>query len=134
MQLYQFLTGKLRKFTVVEFSMVKWIYVILGVLIASLYAPVHSVSGWAWLIVSFIAALPLIVYTCSFPGNIIEKSRQYIQNNTPMNQVLTLISGVFFGIAFSVFFPVLSSCAWWIYLVIIAILFVKPFTHVFLMK
>ncbi|MCL2473758.1 MAG: hypothetical protein FWF23_02480 [Alphaproteobacteria bacterium] len=134
MAIYQFLTGKLRKFTVVEFSMVKWIYVILGVLIAALYAPVLAVSGWAWLIVSFIAGLPLILYTFTFPGNMIEKSRQYIQNNTPMNQVLTLLSGVFFGIAAAVFFPILSSCAWWVYVVLIVVLIAKPFTHLFLMK
>lgn len=134
MSLYQFLSKKLQRFTPVEFVMVKWIYVVLGVLVASLYTPLFMVSGWAYLIITLIASIPLMVSVSQFKGNIHKKIKQYLQNNNPSNQVLTLLSCAFFGIAAAVFFPILASLEWWVYVVIIAVLIIKPFTHVFLIK
>ncbi len=134
MTTYQFLSKKLQKFTLVEFAMVKWVYITLGVLIASLYTPLLAVSGWAFLVITLLAGLPLIVYTLGFKGGIKQKCRQYLQNNNPSNQVLTLISCSFLGIAAAAFCPVLASYEWWVYILIMLILVAKPFNHVFLRK
>ncbi|MCL2468806.1 MAG: hypothetical protein FWF24_01040 [Alphaproteobacteria bacterium] len=132
MKAYQFLSQKLQKFTLVEFAMVEWIYIIFGVLVASLYRPLLVVSGWFYLFVTLIAAAPLLIYFLNFEGSLIQRARQYIAGNNPSNQVLTLLSCAFFGIAATAFFPILTRCDWWIYAGLMILLFIKPFTHLFL--
>ena len=134
MQLYQFLSAKLRKFTLVEFVMVKWVYVFFGLLLASLVAPLLGVSWCFWLAACVIAGLPLLVYVLSFSGNLFEKARQYIANNNPSNQVLTAFSCIFFALAATAFYPALARFDWWVYVGIMVVLIAKPFTHVFLRK
>lgn len=134
MTMYKFLSNKLQKFSVCDFRMVKGVYVILGLFIASLYVPVLGLSAWFYLIFACLAAAPLLMFAFSFEGDIRNKAEQYLKHNNPSNQVLTLVSCVNFGFMLAVIFPFLASWYWWVYLVLIVLLLIKPFYHVFLNK
>lgn len=130
MTLYQKLSNKLRRLSIFDFILIKWVYLTLGILLASTYPPLYYLSIWSYLILSLIAATPLLMLTFSFNGNLFEKAKQYLANNTPSNQVLTLISCASIGIALAIFLPILTQLRWYLYLIIMLLLALKPLLKV----
>lgn len=130
MNLYETLSQKLQKLSIADFIMIKWIYLFLGILLATAYHSVFYLSVWFYLILTVVAALPPLMFTLSFKGNIIEKTKQYLAHNNPSNQVLVLISCFSFGITVAVLFPILTGFHWYVYLILMLILAIKPLKKV----
>lgn len=129
--LYKKLSDKLRKLSIFDFLLIKCVYVIFGVLITAVYFPLVYISIWAYLILAAVATLPLVMFTTSFQGGMIDKAKQYLANNNPSNQVLTLISCTSIGIAIALFFPQLTGIRWYYYLALMLLFAVIPFKKAF---
>lgn len=130
MCLEKFLTEKLHKMTITDFAMVKWAYIILGLLAATLYHP-FALLGWpVYLILAILAAMPLYMRFYSFSGSLKEKTKQYLQNNNPACQVLNLISCFSFALFLTSLLPFLLAIKWWIYLLILIALVIMPIKNV----
>ncbi|MCL2673269.1 MAG: hypothetical protein FWF01_02655 [Alphaproteobacteria bacterium] len=130
MPLYHTLATKLRKLSLVEFACVKIVYIIFAMLVAGLFPDLLDVSGWAYLVLTLVAAAPLWVHLASFQGNIISKARQYLKHNDPAHQALTLISCFSFGLLLAVLFPLLAMGAWWVYILLMVAFAIAPASKV----
>lgn len=124
--LEQFLSNKLRKFSIIDFMCVKAVYFVFALFLVSLYPPLKWLSPWAYLILAVLAALPLWVHFAAAPGNFFEKSKHYLRTNTPSNQVLTLIYCFSIGALVAILLPILVSFSWWVYVLAMVVLGIKP--------
>lgn len=128
MNVERFLSDQLRKFTMVDFAFVKLVYFVVGLFIFSLY-PKFALVGWVfYLVVTIFCAFPLYIHLFSQKGGLFQKAEAYLQTNNPSNQVLLFLSLFFFSLMIGSLVPVLVSASWWIYLVLIIVLAIKPLT------
>jgi hypothetical protein len=128
MNIEQFLTGKLRKFSIVDIGFVKAVYFLLGLLVYSIYAPLASPGWWFWLLLGVISGFPLVIHFFGFPGSWFEKGRAYLQSNSPALQVLLFLTQLFVAFMLADLLPVLAGGPLWIYVVLIVLLAIKPMT------
>ncbi|MEO8402847.1 MAG: hypothetical protein ABI597_13830 [Gammaproteobacteria bacterium] len=123
-----FLSSKLRKFSLFDFGFVKSVYFIVGLLAYSLYSALSSIDWWFYLILAILCGLPLYIHLFSQKGNLLQKAHAYLQTNNPSNQVLLFLSLFFFALMVGTLIPILVSGSWWIYVLVIAVLAIKPLT------
>lgn len=123
-----FLSNQLRKFTLVDFVFVKSVYFVVGLFIYSLYPALSSLGWWFYLIFTIICAFPLYVHLFSQSGNLWQKAHEYLKTNNPSNQVLLFLSLFYFALMVGSLIPVLVSGSWWVYVLIIVVLAIKPLT------
>ena len=130
----QFLTGKLRKFSIVDIGFVKAVYFLLGLLVYSMRHFPPLVIGlaapdwWFWLALGMVSGFPLVTHFYSFPGGWFEKGLAYLRSNSPALQVLLFLTQFFAACLLANLLPVLAAGAWWIYVGLIALLAIKPMT------
>jgi hypothetical protein len=126
MSVESFLSSKLHKFSIIDFGFVKSVYFVVGLLIFSLYPQLAGLDWWFYGVLFVMCALPLEIHLFSQPGNLITKMHAYLQTNNPSNQVLLFLSLFFFALMLGVLFPVLVSGPWWLYVVLVVVLAIKP--------
>lgn len=126
MSLEEYLTKEMRKLSILDIGLIKTVYFLVGLLIFSLYPVLRVIDWWFYLILALASASPLWIHLFSQEGGYMEKARAYLKTNNPSNQFLLFLSVFFFAIMLGIIFPVLVSFTWWIYIIPIAILGIKP--------
>lgn len=121
-----YLENNLRKFSILDFSLVKLTYFVVSLLIFSFYAKLAVLDWWFYLVAFLLTALPLWIYFFSLKGNLETKQNEYIKHNNPSNQILLFLSVFFFACLLCVWFPVLASAHWWIYVILAVVFAIKP--------
>ena len=129
MSVEQFLSGKLRKFSIIDIGLVKVVYFLFGLLVYSNYPPLAAPDWWFWLVLSTVSGFPLVIHYFSFPGSLFAKGRAYLASNSPALQVLLLLTQCFAAFLLAKLLPILASGAWWIYVGLIVLLAIKPMTR-----
>ncbi len=128
MSIESFLSGKLRRFTVVDIGFVKVVYFLFGLLVFSVYPPLVETDWWFFLAIALACGLPLGFHFFSFAGSLLEKGQAYAQSNLPAYQVLLFMTQFFFALTLGSLFPVLASGDWWVYVLIMIVAAIKPLT------
>ncbi len=123
-----FLSKQLQKFTLVDLSLVKSVYFVFGLMIFTLYPRLSFLDWWFYLILFVLCWLPLAIHFFSQEGSFFEKAHAFLKSNNPSNQVLLFLSTFFFAFMLAVLFPILGTVCWWIYLIILVGLAIKPLT------
>ena len=122
----EFLSEKLQHFSLVDIGFVKIVYLLIGILIATNYMALLNISWIFYILLYFVAVVPIALHLLSFEGTYIEKSRQYLKTNKPSYQVLLFFAMFFLGCTLAVLVPVLSMVPWFVYIVLIVALAIKP--------
>jgi len=120
------LKEKLQKFSIVDLSLIKSVYFVFSLLIASLYAPLLQLSAFYYLLMTLITAIPLWIHLFSQEGSYFDKVHAYLKTNNPSNQVLLFLSVFFFTMMLASLLPFLTYAAWWIYVLLMVGLAIKP--------
>lgn len=128
MSIESFLNKRLQKFSGLDFTLVNLVYITLSLLVFHFYPKLHLLDWWFYFTVMIVALFPQTVHLYSQSGNHFEKLRAYLQTNTSSNQMLSFIALFFAGLCIGVVYPVLTTFQWWIYLIVIAVLAIKPLT------
>jgi hypothetical protein len=128
MSVEKFLSGKLRKFSILDIGLVKAVYFLFGLLIYAEYPPLTEPDWWFWLVLAIVSGFPLVIHYFGFEGDLFEKGRAYLESNSPALQVLLLLTQVFAAFLLASLLPVLASGAWWVYVGLIVLLAIKPMT------
>ena len=128
MSIETFLEKQLQKFSIIDISLVKFVYFFLSLMIFSLYPKLSELDWWFYLTLTVVCVLPLWIFLFSQPGGLFEKMRLYLTSNTPSKQVLLFLSVFFFALMLGVLLPVLVSFTWWYYVFISLLLAIKPLT------
>lgn len=126
MTIESYLEKKLQKFSVVDLVFIKTVYLVLGLLVCSLYPKLITLHWFYYLILSFFCSLPLMVHLFSQKGNLTKKITKYLKTNNPANQMLLFLATFFFALMLGTLIPVIIELNWWIYLIVIIILAIKP--------
>lgn len=92
----QFLAEKLQQFSLLDIALVKIVYFLVGLLVATNYIVLTSVSWIFYLLMFLIAVFPIVIHLFSFEGSYIQKARKYLKTNKPSYQVLLFFSMFFF--------------------------------------
>lgn len=122
-----FFSDKLRRFNLIEYFLVMMVYLIVSLLVISFYTKLTKIDWWFYLILTFLSAFPLIVHLFSQTGiNLKSKLQSCIKSNTPALQVLLFLTVFFIACMLAILLPILIRGDWWIYLIIIIILAIKP--------
>ena len=121
-----FLEKRLQKFSILDLSLIKSVYFILGLLIASLYSDLTDISWIYYLVMGIFCSAPLMVHLFSQEGTLIEKAKIYLKTNNPANQMLLFLSTFFFALMIGNLLPMLTEFAWWIYVLAMLVLAIKP--------
>lgn len=121
-----FLSKKLQKFSVLDLSLIKSVYFVFGLLIFALYPNLSFLDWWFYLVLFMICAMPLEVHFFSQKGTLVKKMHAFLKTNNPSNQVLLFLSVFFSACMFGVIFPVLVSGSWWLYIIMMIPLAIKP--------
>lgn len=124
----QFLSEKLRRFSLLDISLVKAVYFLFGLLIFVLYPALESLDWWFYGLLGLAAAFPLWLHFFTFEGSYFDKGRAYLKSNSPALQVLLFMTQMFFALMLACLIPWLVSGEWWLYLVLIFVLAIKPMT------
>ncbi|ACD30401.1 hypothetical protein Q0N14_02030 [Francisella tularensis subsp. mediasiatica] len=122
----QFLAEKLQQFSLLDIALVKIVYFLVGLLVATNYIVLTSVSWIFYLLMFLIAVFPIVIHLFSFEGSYIQKARKYLKTNKPSYQVLLFFSMFFFACTLAVLIPALSLVPWYVYLILIVIFAIKP--------
>ncbi|APC91067.1 MULTISPECIES: hypothetical protein [Francisella] len=122
----QFLAEKLQQFTLVDIALVKIVYFLVGVLVATNYLVLTTVSWIFYLLMFLTAVFPIVIHLFSFEGSYIEKARMYIKTNKPSYQVLLFFSQFFFACMLVVLVPILIVVPWYVYAILIVVFAIKP--------
>ncbi|AEE87873.1 hypothetical membrane protein [Francisella cf. novicida Fx1] len=122
----QFLAEKLQRFSLLDIALVKIVYFLVGLLVATNYIVLTSVSWIFYLLMFLIAVFPIVIHLFSFEGSYIQKARKYLKTNKPSYQVLLFFSMFFFACTLAVLIPALSLVPWYVYLILIIIFAIKP--------
>ncbi|ABO46323.1 hypothetical protein [Francisella tularensis] len=122
----QFLAEKLQQFSLLDIALVKIVYFLVGLLVATNYIVLTSVSWIFYLLMFLIAVFPIVIHLFSFEGSYIQKARKYLKTNKPSYQVLLFFSMFFFACTLAVLIPALSLVPWYVYLILIIIFAIKP--------
>lgn len=136
MSLNKTIETHLRKMSILDISLIKTIYLLLGFLIAACYPKLLTLDWQVYLIVMIITVIPFLL------GVFGEKEQGYIKKAmkflskkwTPAHQVLLLLYILSVSFILAIFFPVLSSFSFESYLVVIILLMIKPFYNIWLKK
>ena len=123
-----FLSGKLRRFTIVDIGFVKAVYFLFGLLVYSQYSAMAAPDWWFWLLLAVVSGFPLTAHLFSFEGGWIDKGKAYLQSNSPALQVLLFMTQFFLALTLAHLLPVLASGPWWVYVGLMVLLAVKPMT------
>ena len=123
-----FLSKKLQKFSILDLALVKSVYFVFGLLIFVLYPSLSALDWWFYLVLLILCAMPLEVHFFSQKGNMTAKAKAFLKTNNPSNQVLLFLSVFFSASMFGLLFPVLVHGFWWVYVVIMIPLAIKPMT------
>ncbi len=123
-----FLSKQLQKFNLVDLSLVKSVYFVLGLLIFTLYPRLSFLDWWFYGLLFLICWLPLAVHFFSQAGSLIEKAHTFLKTNNPSNQVLLFLSTFFFAFMICILIPMLADVYWWVYGILMALLAIKPLT------
>ncbi|MDX2346145.1 MAG: hypothetical protein QNK11_04660 [Legionella sp.] len=123
-----FLSKQLQKFTLVDLSFVKSVYFVFGLLIFTLYSRLSFLDWWFYCILFVLCWLPLAVHFFSQDGDVLDKARAFLKTNNPSNQVLLFLSTFFFAFMLCVLIPALASVSWWVYVILMVALAIKPLT------
>lgn len=123
-----FLSRQLQKFTLVDLSLVKSVYFVFGLMIFAIYPRLSFIDWWFYLILVIVCWLPLAIHFFSQEGELLEKAHAFLKTNNPANQVLLFLSTFFFAFMFGVLIPILAMVYWWMYLIILLGLAIKPLT------
>lgn len=122
-----FLSEKLRRFNVIEYILVISTYIVVGLWIVSAYPPLRAVGWWFYLLMMIICVLPLIVHLISQPGDTLKaKFLPYVKSISPSLQMLLFLATFFLSCIVVSIFPIFVDIRWWIYLILILVLAVKP--------
>lgn len=84
----QFLAEKLQQFSLLDIALFKIVYFLVGLLVATNYIVLTSVSWIFYLLMFLIAVFPIVIHLFSFEGSYIQKARKYLKTNKPSYQVL----------------------------------------------
>ncbi|ABI82539.1 hypothetical protein FM755_09045 [Francisella tularensis] len=122
----QFLAEKLQQFSLLDIALFKIVYFLVGLLVATNYIVLTSVSWIFYLLMFLIAVFPIVIHLFSFEGSYIQKARKYLKTNKPSYQVLLFFSMFFFACTLAVLIPALSLVPWYVYLILIIIFAIKP--------
>ncbi|AJI55090.1 putative membrane protein [Francisella philomiragia] len=122
----EFLSEKLQHFTLVDIALVKIVYFLVGLLVATNYLVLTEVSWIFYLLMFLTAVFPIVIHLFSFEGSYIEKARMYLKTNKPSYQVLLFFSQFFFACMIVVLVPVLIVVPWYVYAILIVIFAIKP--------
>jgi hypothetical protein len=128
MSVESFLTTKLRTFSAIDIGLVKLVYLLVGLLVQSLYAPLVALEWWFYLVLAIIASAPLYMRLLAAEGGLGQKIEAYLKSNDPAHQVLLFLCMLFIGFMLGRLFPGLISASWWVYVIIMAIAAIKPIT------
>ena len=128
MTMDSFLSKKLQQFSILDLGLVKCVYLVVGLLIYSLYPKLSALNWWFYLVLTLLCSMPLWIHLFSQKGNLLEKAHNYLKTNNPSNQVLLALAMFFLALMLGTLLPFLISAHWWIYVVVIAILAIKPLT------
>ncbi len=123
-----FLSKQLQKFSLVDLSLVKSVYFIFGVLIFTLYPRLSFVDWWFYCILFVLCWAPLGVHFFSQEGAFFDKAHAFLKTNNSSNQVLLFLSTFFFAFMLCALIPVLAEVYWWVYLILMVGLAIKPLT------
>ena len=126
MTVESFLEEKLQKFSIVDLAFVKSVYFVVGLLVCSLYPKLAMISWLFYFLLCLICAVPLWIHLFAQSGNLLEQMQTYIKTNNPSNQVLLFLSMFFLGLMVASLLPFLASVYWWIYVIILVGLAIKP--------
>lgn len=122
-----FLSKKLRLFNIIEYILVMAVYFIVGLLIVSIYPPLRAIDWWFYLILMIVCVFPLIIHLISQPGDTLKsKLNSCVKSNSASLQVLLFFVMFFFSCITELIFPILIHVKWWVYLIFIVILSIKP--------
>lgn len=127
MTIESYLSAKLSRFNIIDLFFVISVYIVFSLLIAELYGKLALIDWWFYLILMILSMLPLLARFVSQPGGkVTDKMQSCLKNNGPMQQVLLFFTTFFLAMILVDFFPVLASGVWWIYVVIMVVLAIKP--------
>jgi hypothetical protein len=121
-------TVRLRRFSLVDFALVKLVYFLFGLWLLSLYPALGGLHWGFYLALGLLSGLPLILHWASGTGGVIQRSRAFLGSNTPSHQVLLFLCQFFVAVAVGILLPVLTSGPWWLLLLVIALAAIKPMT------
>ncbi len=121
-----YLEQKLQKFSILDISLIKLVYFVLSLLICSLYPDLLEIHWAFYLLMSIFCAMPILVHLLSQSGGFLEKVKIYLKTNNPANQMLLFLSTFFFALMLGTLLPVITELAWWVYVIAIIILAIKP--------
>ena len=122
----KFFSEKLQKFSLLDIALVKCVYFLVGLLMATNYLVLTTISWIFYLVMFSIAALPIVLHLLSFKGSYLEKVRQYLKTNKPAYQVLLFFSMLFSACMMAVLIPYVIQMPWYAYVVLIVLLAIKP--------
>ncbi|MED7787444.1 hypothetical protein [Francisella sp. 19X1-34] len=122
----EFLSEKLQHFTLVDIALVKIVYFLVGLLIATNYLVLTEVSWIFYLLMFLVAVFPIVIHLFSFEGSYVEKARMYLKTNKPSYQVLLFFSMFFFACMLAVLIPALILVPWYAYVILIVVFAIKP--------
>ncbi len=129
MTIESYLSKKLSRFNIVDIFFVIGVYIVFSLLIAELYDKLVLIDWWFYLILMGLSMFPLLARFFSQPGgSLADKMHSCLKNNGPMQQVLLFFTTFFLAMILVNCFPVLASGAWWIYVVVMVVLAIKPMT------
>jgi hypothetical protein len=128
MSVESFLENQLQRLSIIDLGLVKAVYFVIGLLVLSLYPALSTLSIWFYGILFVLCAIPLEIHLFSQPGSLLDKMRSYLKSNNPSNQTLLFLSVFFFSLFIAKLLPAIASAAWWVYLLIMIPLMIKPMT------
>ena len=122
-----FLSEKLRRFNLTDYILVMSVYFIVGLWIVSGYPPLRGIGWWFYLLMTILCALPLIVHLISQPGDTLKaKFLSYVKSISPSLQMLLFLVMFFLSCIVVSILPILADIKWWVSLIVILILAVRP--------
>ncbi len=124
----RYLSKQLQKFSILDLTLVKLVYLVFGILIFSLYSELTLLSWWFYFALALLCNCPLLIHLFSQKGPLVEKIQKYIKTNNPSNQVLLFLNVFFLALMLCTLIPVLASASWWVYVILMIITGIKPLT------
>ena len=121
-----YLESKLQKFSILDLALIKSVYFIVGLLVCALYPKLIMLDWFFYFIVGVFCSMPLGVHLFSQTGTFLEKTTTYLKTNNASNQMLLFFSTFFFALMIGTLIPVITHLYWWVYLIAIIGLAIKP--------
>lgn len=122
----QFLAEKLQQFSLLDIALVKIVYFLVGLLVATNYIVLTSVSWIFYLLMFLIAVFPIVIHLFSHLRVHISKKRVNILKQISHHTKYFCSLVCFFACTLAVLIPALSLVPWYVYLILIIIFAIKP--------